>query len=215
MAERKTPQIVVQGYSDRYTAAVRDVLSTEGGFVDDPTDRGGTTNFGISLRFLKAEGAFDRDGDGAADFDLDMDGDIDGHDVRLLTRGDAVFIYLVCFWQPYECESFARPIGEMLFDQAVNGGGLAARKILQRAVNQCLVQAGSSRRALAIDGRIGPATRQAIEWILERPAAGMPALIAEFRHQVRERYRAIVANNPSQQRFLRGWLARAERLGRS
>jgi lysozyme family protein len=57
---------------------VNDVLGTEGGFVDDKVDRGGTTKFGISLRFLAAEGAFDADGDGKADFDLDLDGDIDG-----------------------------------------------------------------------------------------------------------------------------------------
>lgn len=214
MAEQTDTDIVVQGYSDRYSAAVREVLHTEGGFADDPKDRGGTTNFGISLRFLASEGVFDEDGDGKADFDLDMDGDIDGRDIRQLTRGDAVWLYHRCFWTRYECDSFARPIGEMLFDQAVNGGGGAARKILQRAVNQCLHDAGSGVLAVEVDGRLGAETRLAIDWILQRPAAGMPALIVAFRHQVRERYRAIVAKNPGQQRFLRGWLARAERLGR-
>jgi hypothetical protein len=91
-----TPQptpddILVQGYTTRYAAAAKKLLLIEGGFVDDPTDRGGTTKYGISLRFLAAAGAFDSDGDGIADFDLDMDGDIDGADVRKLTRGDAVF----------------------------------------------------------------------------------------------------------------------------
>lgn len=214
MVEPSNTDIVVQGYSDRYSAAVRDVLGSEGGFVDDPKDRGGTTNFGISLRFLASEGAFDEDGDGKADFDLDMDGDIDGHDIRKLTRGDATYLYHRCFWTRFDCESFARPIGEMMFDQAVNGGGGAARKILQRAINQCLHDAGCGVLAIEVDGRIGDSTRAAIDRVLQRPGSGMPALIVAFRNQVRERYRAIVAKYPSQQRFLRGWLARAERLGR-
>jgi hypothetical protein len=86
-----TPQpspddILVQGYTTRYAAAAKKLLLIEGGFVDDPTDRGGTTKYGISLRFLAAAGAFDSDGDGIADFDLDMDGDIDGADVRKRRR---------------------------------------------------------------------------------------------------------------------------------
>jgi hypothetical protein len=29
-----------------------------------------------------------------------MDGDIDGQDIRLLTRANAVFLYNRCFWKP-------------------------------------------------------------------------------------------------------------------
>ena len=213
-----TEDIVVLGRSPRYAAALRKLLGEEGGFVDDPADRGGTTNYGISLRFLAAEGAFDSDGDGKADFDLDMDGDIDGRDIRLLSRSDAAWLYQKCFWEPLRCEQWPAPIGEMLFDQAVNGGAFAARKLLQRAVNQCLMEAGKAGASppanLPVDGALGEATSAALLWVLRNPGKGMPALIGAFRDAVRERYRQIVSRNPSQQRFLRGWLARAERLGR-
>ena len=43
---------------------LRKLLEIEGGWVNDPKDRGGATKYGISLRFLAAEGAFDADGDG-------------------------------------------------------------------------------------------------------------------------------------------------------
>lgn len=209
-------EIVVEGYSSRYAAAAKELLGTEGGHVNDKVDRGGETKYGISLRFLAAEGAFDSDGDGKADFDLDMDGDIDGADIRALTRGDSVFLYHRCFWTPMQAERFPRPIGEMLFDQAVNGGSYAARKLLQRAINTCLMQSRVAKRPelLKIDGDLGSATLGALRWVLDCPGQGMPALVEAFRDAVRERYRQIVARYPAQQRFLRGWLARAGRLGR-
>ena len=216
----QNPEITVEGYTPRFRAAVTDLLVTEGGarFVNDPVDRGGATRYGISLRFLAAEGAFDEDGDGRADFDLDMDGDIDGQDIRQLTAGDAIYLYHRCFWQRLEADSFPRPMGEMLFDQAVNGGLATAGKLLQRAINECLMRRPGTRKGvtlLKVDGVIGPVTRTCLQQILQHPGSGMPALIAAYRDAVRERYRAIVRRWPSQKRFLRGWLARADQLGRS
>lgn len=215
----QNPEITVEGYTPRFRAAVTDLLVTEGGarFVNDPVDRGGATRYGISLRFLAAEGAFDEDGDGRADFDLDMDGDIDGQDIRQLTAGDAIYLYHRCFWQRLEADSFPRPMGEMLFDQAVNGGLATAGKLLQRAINDCLLRAKDPRKPalVKVDGQIGWITRAAFAWVLRYPALGMPALIVAYRDAVRERYRAIVRRWPSQKRFLRGWLARADQLGRS
>lgn len=216
-------EIVVTAYSQRYLDASAELIDvSEGGakVTNDPVDRGGTTKFGISLRFLASEGAFDEDGDGKADFDLDMDGDIDGADVRALTRGDAVFLYHRCFWKRLDCESHPRPLGEMLFDQGVNGGLVAARKLLQRALNTSLMEArqrmgsNSAPALLKVDGVLGDLSREAEIWVLKYPAFGMPAIIANYRAAARERYRAIAARYPSQRRFLNGWLARADRLGR-
>lgn len=210
-------EIIVQAYSARYAAAARKLRVTEGGLVDDPADNGGTTKYGISLRFLKAEGAIDLDADGFRDFDLDFDGDIDGADVRLLRWGDAVYLYHRCFWQRLDADSFAEPIGEMLFDQAVNGGIRAARKLLQRAINACLRKAAAAKSCpapLTVDGGIGPVTLTALLWVLGYPALGMPALIAMFRAAAADRYRAIVAADRTQKKFLKGWLNRAEALGK-
>jgi len=210
--------IVVHGYSDRYVAAARDLLHVEGGHVNDPVDQGGETKYGVSLRFLAAEGAFDEDGDGKADFDLDFDGDIDGADIRALTIGDAIYLFHRCFWLPLEADTFPAPIGEMLFDQAVNGGAMAARKLLQRAINNCVLLMPASKTPVAllkVDGVIGEKTRNAMRAVLLFNSLAMPALVTAYRDAVRERYRAIVRRFPSQKRFERGWLARAERLGRA
>ncbi len=213
-SESADDAIVVSAWSDRYARAVGDVLVTEGGFVDDPADRGGTTKYGISLRFLVAEGTIDLDQDGRADFDLDGDGDIDGIDIRKLTRGDAKFLYHRCFWLRLKADDLPRPIGEMLFDQGVNAGLGSARRLLQLAVNRCLERAASAPPKLKVDGAIGTATLQAMNWVISWGALGMPALTDAFRVEVRLRYRAIVDRDPSQKRFLKGWLARADRLGR-
>lgn len=205
------PDIVVSGYSDRYVAAVATVLVREGGFVDDPKDRGGATNFGISLRFLVAEGAIDLDGDGVADFDLDMDGDIDGRDIRQLTRGDAVWLYHRCFWQRLPADRFVKPIGEAMFDQGVNGGLVASRKLLQTAVNAGLQLGRLNLPRLNVDGVLGDMTMGAYESVLA--AIGVKELLDEYRAAAATRYRAIVSRNPSQSRFLNGWLRRAAHLG--
>lgn len=206
--------IVVTGWSERYAAAIPGLLRREGGFVDDPADRGGATKFGISLRFLVAEGKIDLDGDGRFDFDLDMDGDIDGADIRRITRGDAKFLYHRCFWLRLDADSFARPVGEMLFDQAVNGGLTAARKMLQQAINACLARYRIALPPLKVDGDLGEKTRAALAAVVALPAARMPAIVIAYRDAVKGRYRAIVAANPSQRRFLAGWLNRADELGR-
>lgn len=208
----ETLEIIVRAFSPRFQAAVKKLLTIEGGYVNDPVDNGGATKFGISLRFLQAEGAFDLDGDGYRDFDIDMDGDIDGADIRKLTQGDAVYLYHRCFWQRLDAESFTPPIGEMLFDQAVNGGLSAARKMLQRAINAV----GRTYRyrgvALSVDGVIGPVTRQHLDMLVERHGTGV--IVQAYREAVKDRYQAIVRANPSQARFLKGWLNRADELGK-
>lgn len=209
-------EIVVESWTPRYARAVDKLLKIEGGFVDDPVDRGGATKYGWSLRTLVYEGAIDLDEDGRLDFDLDGDGDIDRDDVRKLTRGDAKYLYHRCFWKRLDADTLPRPIGEMLFDQGVNAGLGNARRLLQLAINRCLARATASSRPdpLNIDRVLGGLTMAALDWVLKWPALGMPALIDAYRTEVRLRYRAIAAANPSQKRFLNGWLARADELGR-
>lgn len=192
----------------RFQRAVKHVLTIEGGYSNDPVDRGGATQFGISLRFLAQEGKIDLDKDGRADFDLDMDGDVDAADIRRLTRADAIKLYRRCFWERFNCDLLPAPIGEMVFDQAINGGGVAAIKMLQMAVNQC-------GEKLLVDGVNGPKTVSATHRALRSRAAlrfggGLPEI---YRAQVRARYRQIVARDPRQRKFLRGWLNRANQLG--
>ena len=212
---QETQEIVVDGWSPRFAKAVTKLLGIEGGYVNDKHDKGGATRYGISLHFLKSDGLIDADKDGFADFDLDFDDDIDVADIRKLSVADARALYHRCFWRPLGCDNYAQPIGEMLFDQAVNGGAHAAKRMLQQAINRCLAKSPSAPEFIAEDGKIGAKTYDAMNWVVCWGQLGMPALISAYREAVKSRYRAIAAADPTQKRFLNGWINRADELGRA
>lgn len=176
---------------------------TEGGFNDVRGDAGGATNFGISLRFAVSEARVDSAVRRL--LDMDMDGDIDVRDIRLLTREAAAAVYRRCFWDRYQCGRLRAPMDIALFDQAVNGGGQAAVRMLQRAINAAYM----TGRVVEPDGIMGPAT------IAYARKLQPETLAAYFRREAADRYRRIVAADPSQAKFLKGWLVRADSLGRT
>jgi len=198
-------------YDDRFRRVVEHVLGIEGGHSNDPVDRGGETKFGISLRFLKVEGLIDLDRNGFADFDLDFDGDIDGADIRALTPDQAISLYRRCFWERHAYGQLLRPIDGAMFDQAVNGGAAAAGKILQRALNRVTGEVRLNARPLVLDGVVGDITRQRLRDVAR--IGGMSPVIEALRDFAEARYRAIVAADPSQKKYLKGWVRRARSLG--
>lgn len=183
---------------DRFSICLERVFAHEGGFNNLKADRGGATNFGISLRFLQAEAAMN-----PRVRALLPAGPVTEHTVRRLTAETAASLYLWCFWMPCHCDALPAGVDGMVFDQAVNGGRTTGVRLLQRAINH----AGGGKTVLQEDGQIGPRTINA--------AATVPflKLRAAFRAVAAERYRAIVDANPTQAKFLRGWLARAAALG--
>jgi hypothetical protein len=124
--------------------AIERVLDREGGLADDPVDRGGLTNFGISQRAYP---------------DLD---------VANLTRDEAARIYKRDYWDFIGADELPENIREIAFDTAVNQGpGFARRALMQ--------------------------------------SEGDPQRYLDIRE---ERYRDLVERDPSQERFLSGWLNR-------
>jgi lysozyme family protein len=185
--------------NDRFTKCLARVLEHEGGFNDIPADRGGATNFGISLRFLRAEAAINPRVRG-----LFPAGPIDVADIRALTREQAAQIYLWCFWTPMHCDALPAPVDGAVFDQAVNAGPRAAARLLQQAIN-CALPVGKPK--LLEDGQIGART-------LAAARVPAPSIIRDWMRQLAaDRYQQIVRLDPSQRVFLRGWLARAAALG--
>ena len=91
-----------------FNLAIAVVLANEGGLVDNPSDPGGLTNFGISQRSYP---------------------DVD---IRNLTRDGAAAIYLRDFWHYDGVTNQA--LANKIFDMSVNMGH-AAISILQRCVS--------------------------------------------------------------------------------
>lgn len=172
------------------------VLAHEGGFVNDPVDPGGATNWGISLRWLARAGELDLNGDGLADGDLDLDGDVDVDDIRAMTRDDAAFFYRAHWWDRHDYGALHLTVATKVFDLAVNMGSPQAHKLLQRACRAC-------GKEIADDGIIGPVTRATV--------AGIPPemLIPPLREAAAGFYRQLIALRPQLAKYERGWLKRA------
>jgi lysozyme family protein len=177
-----------------FEQAVKVVLKHEGGWVNDPTDPGGATNWGISLRYLKTVG--DRDGDGHLDGDIDNDGDVDWQDIKLMTVDQAKAFYKAGWWDANRYFDFAQPVATKIFDTAVNTGSKRAHMLAQKACNHLGFK-------LRVDGELGPASRQAIR------ALDPIALLKELRQQQADFYEDLIAAKPKFKKYRMGWLRRA------
>ena len=87
------------------------VLHHEGGYVNDPDDPGGETNFGIAKRSHP---------------------DVD---IANLTKDGAKEIYKEHYWDRNKVESLSEDLRHIYFDMCVNQGRGRAVKIMQRAAN--------------------------------------------------------------------------------
>jgi lysozyme family protein len=187
---------------DRFAVCLAELLRAEGGFNNIRQDRGGATNFGISMRFLTAEVQTN-----ARVRALFPAGPITVATIRDLTRAQAASIYRWCFWDVVRAGELPVHIDHAVFDQAVNAGPGIGVWLLQRSINKL----GHQPR-LMVDRRIGPITLGAARQMAADPQM-RPAMLTTYRHLASERYRQIVRLNPGQAIFLNGWLSRADKLG--
>ena len=74
-----------------------EIIAREGGFVDDPADPGGATNFGVTIHTMRRLG-----------LDLDRDGDVDVTDVRRLTKRQARDIFVDHYFRRPASRKYAR-----------------------------------------------------------------------------------------------------------
>jgi lysozyme family protein len=88
------------------------VLKSEGGYVNNLSDYGGETNYGIAKRFFPAL------------------------DIKHLTIDEAKEIYYRYYWQPMHLEGIISPDSVLeIFDMGVNSGKPNAIRMAQRVVN--------------------------------------------------------------------------------
>lgn len=95
-----------------FETAFFNVIGHEGGYVNNPADPGGETNFGISKRAYPSE------------------------DIKGMTLDRARTLYFRDYWGPAGCEVVPQAIKPQLFDMAVNSGVKQAIKTLQRTVGE-------------------------------------------------------------------------------
>jgi len=103
-----------------FDTAILTVLKNEGGYVDNPSDPGGATNFGISYRFLSS---------------LEKNKTVTYSDIRALTQDQAIAIYKSQWWDRYQYGRINdQSIATKLLDLSVNMGAANAHTSIQRAI---------------------------------------------------------------------------------
>ena len=115
----------------KFDDIIEKVLEHEGGYVDDPTDAGGETKYGISKRAYPDE------------------------DIKELTVERAKELYKRDYWDRYRTDNLPDRLRHIYVDMCINMGGGRAIKILQEACNS------KNANKIDVDGGIGPATIKA------------------------------------------------------
>lgn len=172
-----------------------EIVAREGGFVNDPADPGGPTNFGVTLQTLRRLG-----------IDLTGDGRITVDDVKRLTREKATQIFIEYYHDRPNLGALPEALQPSVFDMYVNAGANAV-KVLQRLLNDMGFPCDP-------DGAIGPQTIRAAQ--MAQDAA--PAYLADaYAIARRNYYYAIADARPASRKFARrrdggkgGWIIRAE-----
>ncbi|MCP5037044.1 MAG: peptidoglycan-binding protein [Rhodobacteraceae bacterium] len=172
-----------------------DILDREGGYVNDPDDPGGATNFGVTIHTLRRLG-----------MDLNGDERVSEADVRSLTKDQARGIFVKHYFERPRIDTLPEPVQASVFDMYVNAGGGAVR-ILQKLLRRM-------GHDLAVDGAIGPMTIAAAE-------AAYASAPGHFRDaygiERRNYYYRLADNRPASRKYARrrdggkgGWITRAE-----
>lgn len=159
------------------------ILSFEGGYVNHPNDKGGPTNMGVTLKTWQTQG-----------YDKNNDGRIDAKDVKLITKADAISILLRCYWNRWKADGIKdQSIANILVDWIWISG----------TPGITLVQAMLGIRA---DGIVGSRTLKALN------AQNPQQFFARIKARRKQYIAGIIARNPSQRVFEKGWLRRLEAI---
>ncbi len=171
------------------------IVAREGGYVDDPDDPGGATNFGVTIGTMKTLG-----------LDLNRDGRIDKQDVRALTRTQAQQIFVEHYFTRPRLAELPQMVHASVFDMYVNAGTNAV-KILQRLITRMGF-------AATADGIVGPNTIAAAH---DAGRAAPLHLADAYGIARRNYYYALADQRPASRKYARtraggkgGWITRAE-----
>jgi len=174
--------------SDLKKQVIDGILAVEGGYVNDPSDSGGETNYGITISTARRYGYL---------------GSMDK-----LPRSVAFDIYAKRYWDALELDSIVSlspAIAAELADTGVNMGVSRAGEFLQRSLN-VLNDRERYYSDLKVDGDVGPATLRAFKSYLRvRGSDGEKVLVRMLNALQGAFYMNLAERRTKDERFIFGW----------
>ncbi|HEX4499684.1 MAG TPA: glycoside hydrolase family 108 protein [Scandinavium sp.] len=165
------------------------ILEKEGGYTDNPADKGGPTNWGITEATARTHGY--------------------QGEMRNLTRDEAYAILEESYWTAPGFDQIAQlslPIAFELCDAGVNVGPGWPSRWLQRWLNAFNLH-GGKYEDLRIDGKIGGKTLIALRSFLAwRGKEGEQVLMRALNCSQGEYYLEITESREKNEEFIYGWI---------
>ena len=161
-----------------FKIAFKEIIGIEGGYVNDPTDKGGETKFGISKRAYPKL------------------------NIKNLTLKQAEEIYYNDYWFALKLDYINElNIALELFDTGVNMGIKTASILFQQALN-LLNRNEQNFKDLLVDGKIGHKTilayNEVDKKILHKVLNGLQFC----------KYKDICEKDKTQEKYFNGWMKR-------
>lgn len=176
-------------------AIAKEIVSREGGYVNDPDDPGGATKFGVTIHTMRRLG-----------LDITGDGKVSATDVKALTIRQAIDIFKEYYFIGPKIDQLPKPLQPSVFDMQVNSGSNAIR-ILQKLL-------GKFGENVTVDGALGPLTLRATHNVW---AIAPDHLVDAYGIERRNYYYDLADSRPASRKYARkrsggkgGWISRAE-----
>ncbi|MFN6111196.1 MAG: glycoside hydrolase family 108 protein [Planctomycetota bacterium] len=188
-----------------FEIAFDETMLHEGGYVDDPDDRGGETYRGVARKFHPAWTGW-KIVDELKREKPDSFADLLDQKQELQTL--VASFYREQFWRPIRGEQLSdQALANELFDTAVNQGVGTAIRFWQEALN-LLNRNAKDYPEIEVDGVAGERTLATTNQFLQRNRGQSDRLLKVLNLQQGARYLEIARKNPVQRKFLHGWLNR-------
>lgn len=163
---------------------IQEVLKVEGGYVNDPKDSGGETNWGITVGTARSAGYL--------------------KDMKDMTREQAVDIYVNLYCKPLKIEQILKrseSLAHEILDTGVNMGVKRASKFFQRAVN-CALRG----KELTVDGILGRNSLAGLDKALRSNKYAVPVILKAMDSLQGAKYIELAESREKDYRFITGWL---------
>lgn len=180
----------------RFETLMKPIFKEEGGYVNDPIDRGGETNFGVTAETLKRYQALYGRNFGENNQPISP---------KELTKEQGKEIYRNEFFYGQRLHQIKSPaIATVMLDAGVLQGPSRSWEFMQKALNSI-----DGKNALIVDGVGGSRT---INKISKFPSGRIRDLIEDYTRLRRDEINAFIRRYPSQTRFDKGWGKRLDRV---